>query len=121
MYLGNRLPSDERVGIFTSDGSLSNFTADPKQIHEALSKLRASSRSLTRIHECPELSDYQAVQITEFSDDITIDAWKTAIEEAITRCHMADPDLRKCLTPEACPRDNHCRRTCNSPGQRSSM
>jgi VWFA-related protein len=40
----NRQPAD-RVAIFTSGAMLSDFTSDPKQIHEALSRLRASLRS----------------------------------------------------------------------------
>ncbi|MGC2404645.1 MAG: VWA domain-containing protein, partial [Acidobacteriaceae bacterium] len=48
-YLAASLQPADRVAIFTSGAMLSDFTSDPKQIHEALSKLRASSRALTRV------------------------------------------------------------------------
>jgi VWFA-related protein len=89
-YLENRLAPNQKVGIFTSEGALSDFTADPKQIHDALAKLHASPRALTRLHDCPELSDYQALQISE-SENNSIDAWKMALDEAAHRCGMLDP------------------------------
>ena len=64
-YLAANLQPQDRVAIFTSEQMLSNFTSDPKQIHEALFKLQASARGLSRAHYCPDLSDYQALQITE--------------------------------------------------------
>jgi VWFA-related protein len=84
-YLAAHLQPQDRVAIFTSEEKLTDFTSDPKQIHDALFKLRASSRSLTRNHDCPDLSDYQAVQITENPNNQNSDAWKTALDEA-THC-----------------------------------
>ncbi len=69
---------------------LSDFTTDPKQIHDALAKLRTSGRSTMRMHDCPDLSDYQALQITEQENPAYSDAWQKALEEAVTRCHMQD-------------------------------
>jgi VWFA-related protein len=80
-YLSANLQPCDRVAIFTSEQMLSDFTSGPKQIHEALLKLRANPRAPTRIHDCPDLSDYQALEITENADQNT-DAWKTAIDEA---------------------------------------
>ena len=60
---------------------LSDFTADRKQIHEALFKLHTSPQALSRIRECPNLSDYHAQQIEQFGDDLTTDAWKMALDE----------------------------------------
>ena len=94
-YLAANLQPKDRIAIFTSGEMLSDFTADPKQIHDALFKLHASPRSLTRGRECPELSDYQALQITEFPDDTMIDAWKVAMDEAANNrmCQVPpDPD-----------------------------
>ena len=41
-----------------------------------------------RIHDCPDLSDYQALQITEQENPAYSDAWQKALDEAVTRCHM---------------------------------
>lgn len=64
-YLAANLQPQDRVAIFTLEEMLSDFTADTKQIHKALFKLQASARSLAGAHYCPDLSDYQALQITE--------------------------------------------------------
>ncbi len=85
-YLAANLQPNDRVGLFTSGNSLSDFTGDPKQIHDALLKLRVSPVAL-RNDDCPDISDYQAQQIVEF-DDENIDAWQVAIEQALNdqRC-----------------------------------
>ena len=80
-YLARNLQPADRVAIFTSGTMLSDFTADRKQIHEALFKLHTSPQALSRIRECPNLSDYQAQQIEQFGDDLTTDAWKMALDE----------------------------------------
>ena len=56
-YLATHLQPGDRVGIFTSGTSLSDFTDDPKQIHEALFKLHASplSLNLAKRQDCPEI------------------------------------------------------------------
>ena len=63
-YLAASLQPADRVAIFTSGAMLSDFTSDPKQIHEALSRLRASGRAPAPGHDCPDLSDYQALEMT---------------------------------------------------------
>ena len=85
-YLASNLQSTDRVGLFTSGNSLSDFTGDPKQIHDALLKLH-SSPVAQGPHDCPELSDYQAEQIIEFDDENT-DAWQVAKDQALNdqRC-----------------------------------
>ena len=85
-YLAANLQPNDRVGLFTSGNRLSDFTDDPKQIHDALLKLRVSPVAL-RNHDCPDISDYQAQQIVEF-DDEGIDAWRVAIDQALNdqRC-----------------------------------
>jgi VWFA-related protein len=80
-YLSANLQPKDQVAIFTSEEVLSDFTSDPKQIHEALFKLHVSARALTRNLDCPSLSDYQALQITENPNDQNIDAWKLANDE----------------------------------------
>jgi VWFA-related protein len=94
-YLAANLQPHDQVAIFTSKEMLSDFTADPKQIYDALFKLFfhvfQSGRAPTRIHECPDLSDSQALEITENELDQTIDAWTMALDEAVNRCHMPMP------------------------------
>ncbi len=86
-YLATNLQPTDRVAIFTPAGSLTDFISDPKQIHDALFKLHTSPLDLTKTHNCPDISDYQAQQITE-SDDENIDAWQVALEQALNdyRC-----------------------------------
>lgn len=80
-YLARNLQPEDRIAIFTSGMMLTDFTADQKQIHDALFKLHTSPQALSHIRECPNLSDYQAQQIEEFGDDLTSDAWKMALDE----------------------------------------
>lgn len=90
-YLAANLQPTDRVALFTSDKMLSDFTADPQQIHAALAKLQTSGRSLLRIHDCPDLTDYQALQITQQENPDYSDAWQVAINQARTVCHMQAP------------------------------
>ena len=91
-YLTANLQPNQRVAIFASGKMLSDFTADPKQIHEALSKLHARGQSpLENATDCPELSDYQATRILDESSDYS-DVWIAAKDEGIHRCHLPDPD-----------------------------
>jgi VWFA-related protein len=83
-YLTANLQPSDRVAIFTSEEMLSDFTSDPTQIHEALLRLHASVRNVNRTRNCPDLSDYQALQITEFPYNQQSDAWKMALNEAAT-------------------------------------
>jgi VWFA-related protein len=91
-YLAANLQPRDRAAIFTTDQMLSDFTVDPQQIHAALAKLQASAHSITRVHGCPDLSDYQALEITETQDPDYSDAWQMAIGEANGRCKMVDPN-----------------------------
>jgi VWFA-related protein len=95
-YLAASLQPEDRVAIFSSEAMLSDFTSDPKQIHDALSRLRASGRAPAPGHDCPDLTDYQALEMTrtrapeplsgppEFI--ITLNnAWGLAYQEIIAR------------------------------------
>ena len=91
-YLAANLQPTDRVAIFTSGAMLSDFTSDPKQIREALSRLRASGRAPALGHDCPDLSDYQALEMTKTVGRLdlnnpwnTSDAWGLAFEEATAR------------------------------------
>jgi VWFA-related protein len=90
-YLAANLQPQDRVAIFTSGKMLSDFTANPQQIHAALALLRADVRSVTRSHECPDLTDYQAVEMTEQENTEYSDAWQTALDDAVNRCKMGTP------------------------------
>jgi VWFA-related protein len=74
------LPSDH-VAIFSAEKMLSDFTSDPQQIHEALMQLHASSLGLAKEHPCPDLSDYQALELLHTNDPES-DAWQVAWAEA---------------------------------------
>jgi VWFA-related protein len=91
-YLAANLQPTDRVAIFTSEKMLSDFTSDPKQIHEALSRLRASGRAPALGHDCPDLTDYQALEMIKTQGRLdlnnpwsTSDAWGLAYEEAAAR------------------------------------
>jgi VWFA-related protein len=94
-YLAANLQPADRVAIFTPGEMLSDFTSDPRQIHEAVSKLKAGSRDLNPGSDCPRLSDYQALEITRSRapllegppEPIILrnDAWGLAYEEALAR------------------------------------
>jgi VWFA-related protein len=91
-FLTTHLQPGDRVGIFTSSATLSDFTSDPKQIHEALQKLLASPRSLTRVQDCLQISDYQAKEIEgTLTYDPNDDAWKVAMDDAV-RCNPHTPE-----------------------------
>ncbi len=91
-YLAANLQPADRVAIFTSSAMLSDFTSDPKQIHEAVSRLKASSRAPALGHDCPDLTDYQALEMTRTAGRLDInnpwstgDAWGLAYEEMSAR------------------------------------
>lgn len=80
-YLATSLQPNDRVAIFTAEKILSNFTADPRQIQQALAQLHASTRGPAREHPCPDLTDYQANEILH-TNDLDGEAWRVAISEA---------------------------------------
>ena len=91
-YLAAHLQPTDRVAIFTSGAMLSDFTSDPKQIHEALSRLRASGRAPAPGHDCPDLTDYQALEMMKTLGKVDLnnpwntgDAWGLAFEEMTER------------------------------------
>ena len=91
-YLAANLQPADRVAIFTSGAMLSDFTSDPKQIHEALSRLRSSGRAPAPGHDCPDITDYQALEMTKTVGKVDLnnpwntgDAWGLAFEEMTER------------------------------------
>jgi VWFA-related protein len=96
-FLTAKLQPKDRVAIFTSGKMLSDFTADSKQIHDALFQLHVSARALKSVRDCPDLSDYQAQEIAEFGDDAATDAMKVAMDEATGRCHMTQSEAQHAI------------------------
>jgi VWFA-related protein len=89
-YLAASLHASDHVAIFTTGKILSDFTSDPKQLHAALFQLHSSGRNLTRVHECPDLTDYQAQQILDI-DDVHSDVWMAALAEVKICAPPPDP------------------------------
>jgi VWFA-related protein len=90
-YLAANVHARDRVAVFTSEKMLSDFTNDPEQIHNAVSNLKTSGRSMLHIHDCPDLSDYQALQIMQQENPEYSDAWQLALDEARTICGIQAP------------------------------
>jgi VWFA-related protein len=89
-YLERNLVPSERVAIVTSSGqTLSNFTGNLPQLQAALLKLHASPR-VDGKNNCPDLTDYQAREITLSDNPNSSNAWTMAISEAENRCQMKD-------------------------------
>jgi VWFA-related protein len=64
-FLAGSLSPSDRVGIFTSTGSVTqDFTSDLKKLHEALLRIKPNSHIGTG---CPDISDYQAKMIVEYA------------------------------------------------------
>ena len=90
-YLTANLHPRDRVAIFTSEKMLADFTDDPQRIHAAVSDLKTSGRALLRLHDCPDLSDYQALRMVQQEEDPTnSDAWQVALDQA-RHCGLVDP------------------------------
>jgi len=87
-YLAGNLDPNERVALFTSSATLSDFTSDIKQIHQALTRLHAHPHGASHA-DCPEISDYQAFEISQNDNPNSSDAWRAVLDEAMMRCHMS--------------------------------
>src|SRR5262249_36723020 len=53
--------------------------------------LQASAHAITKVHNCPDLSDYQATEITQQNPDFS-EAWQMALDEAVKRCKLLAVD-----------------------------
>jgi|GEM_PF-5494998 len=93
-FLATGLQPNDRVAIFSAEKMLSDFTSDPHQFHAALMQLHASALGPAREHPCPDLSDYQALEILQTNDPKS-EAWKVAWAESKTcaaRSFASSPD-----------------------------
>jgi VWFA-related protein len=86
-YLSSSLKPNERVAIFSSEQLLADFTDDPRELVKALGNLHVSVRARASASDCPHLSDYQALQITQFAEQPNADAWILARDE-MAQCNM---------------------------------
>jgi VWFA-related protein len=80
-YLSSSLKPSDRVAIFSSDQLVADFTDDTRRLAEALGNLHVSVRARMSGSDCPNLSDYQALQITELAEEPHADAWVLARDE----------------------------------------
>ncbi len=80
-YVTAGLQPNDRVAIFSTEKVLADFTSDPAHIHEALAQIHLSPRALIHGQDCPDLSEYQAMQLLQ-TTDFESDAWKAAWAEA---------------------------------------
>jgi len=89
-FFGALAPSD-RVGIYTTSGQFTQeFTDDHELLNKAL--LRIQPRSPTAgIHDCPEISYYQADLITNKNDE---QALAVATEDAVQCAFQGDETQR---------------------------
>lgn len=85
-YIASNLQPADRIALFTSEKMLSDFTANTHQLESALTELRSSARSLNHIHECPDLSDYQALEISRQENPEGSDAWEIALANQGAHC-----------------------------------
>ena len=80
-YLSSSLTPNDRVAIFTSEKMLADFTDDPRELAEAVGKVYVGARVRAGELDCPHLSDYQALRITELSEEPHADVWVLARDE----------------------------------------
>jgi VWFA-related protein len=82
-YFASSLGPTDHVAIVTPEATLVDFTTDTVLIRDALRKLQVGSHARNKDIDCPKLSDYQASQITEFPDNLNLDSWIAARDDAV--------------------------------------
>ena len=81
-YFASSLGPTDHVAIVTPEATLVDFTSDTVRIRDALGKLQVSSHARNYSADCPKLSDYQASQISDYPDNLGLDSWIAARDEA---------------------------------------
>jgi len=89
-YLASSLHYGDHVAIFTTTELPTDFTADPSRIHAALFQLQSHSRISAGLHQCPDLTDYQAQEMVRVAA-LNSDAWRVALAEARVCAPPPDP------------------------------
>jgi VWFA-related protein len=83
-HLNDSLAPTDRAAIFSTSGRTTlDFTDDRTQIHETLARLRPTPIARSGMHDCPDISYYQADLIQNKNDAMALQA---AAEEDLV-CH----------------------------------
>ncbi|MEO8735405.1 MAG: VWA domain-containing protein [Edaphobacter sp.] len=90
-FIATNLQPTDKVAIFSSEKMLTDFTADPAKIHQAITQLNGSSRPAQAVRHCPDLSIYQAEELLRNDDYLHSPAWQLAGAE-YKQCSGRDPD-----------------------------
>lgn len=90
-FIATSLQPTDKVAIFSSEKMLTDFTADPAKIHQAITQLNGSSRPGQAVRRCPDLSVYQAEELLRSNDYLHSSAWQLASAE-YKQCTGRDPN-----------------------------
>jgi VWFA-related protein len=90
-FIATNLQPTDKVAIFSSEKMLTDFTADPAKIHQAITQINGSSRPGQAVRRCPDLSVYQAEELLRNGDYLHNAAWQLASAE-YKQCTGRDPD-----------------------------
>jgi len=80
-FIATNLQPTDKVAIFSSEKMLTDFTADPAKIDQAIAQLNGSSRPGQAVRRCPNLSVYQAEELLRNDDYLHNPAWQLASAE----------------------------------------
>jgi VWFA-related protein len=101
-HLGSTLKGADRVAIFTTSGQNAlDFTDDRENLSEMMNLIRPRSRMSHTGTDCPNLSDYMADRIINWSDPIVTSA---AAAEAMACGLATSMDVAKSLAQAAASR-----------------
>lgn len=78
--IASGLPAGERIAIFNSREILSEFTDDRAKLQAALSRVHSNGAAQPVIHQCPDITDYEAQELLD-TTDLDSNAWRTASAE----------------------------------------
>lgn len=78
--IASGLPAGDRIAIFNSRELLSSFTDDQAQLQAALGRVHSSGVNQSAVHECPDISDFEAQELLD-TNDLDSNAWRTAAAE----------------------------------------
>lgn len=90
-FIATNFQPGDKIAIFSSKKMLTDFTADPAKIHQAITQLNGSSRPGQAVRRCPDLSEYQAEELLRTNDYLHSSAWQLASAE-YKQCTGRDPD-----------------------------
>jgi VWFA-related protein len=89
-YLATGLHDGDQVAVFTTSAILTDFTADPRRIHDALKQLNSHAPGRAALPDCPDLSDYQAQEMLR-TNALNTNPWRVALDEAHVCAPPPDP------------------------------